>query len=107
VAAVELEDGDEMRGVNSRDDLALVARILNGRVLARLMNEGVTVQDPDSTWVEPDCRVGRDVVLEPGVVLRGGVVVGAGARIGSHSVLDGVRVEVNEEVPPLSARIRQ
>jgi bifunctional UDP-N-acetylglucosamine pyrophosphorylase/glucosamine-1-phosphate N-acetyltransferase len=105
VAAVVLEDSDEMQGVNTRRDLARVARIFNRRLLDRLMDDGVTVQDPDSVWVEADCSVGRDAVLEVGVVLRGASEVGAGARIGAHSVLDGARVAAGETIPPLSVVI--
>ncbi len=104
VAAVELEDPDEMLGVNDRADLALVASVLNRRVLDALMASGVTVIDPATTRVEPGCTVGRDAVLEPGVVLRRGTTVGPGARIGAHSVLDGVAIAAGELVPPLARR---
>lgn len=102
VAAVVLEDPDEMLGVNTREDLAATARIVNRRLLAELMRAGVTVVDPATTWVEPSCSVGRDAVLEPGVVLRGGARVGEGARLGAHVVVDGADVPPGATVPPLT-----
>ncbi len=102
VAGVRLDDSEEMLGINTRADLATVARILNRRVLDGLMASGVTVLDPTTTWVEPGCAVAPDAVLEPGVVLRGGTRVGAGARIGAHAVLDGVEIAAGCEIPPLT-----
>ena len=104
VAAVVLDDAEEMLGVNDRADLARVAAVLNRRVLDALMASGVTVEDPVTTRVEPGCAVGRDAVLEPGVVLRRGTRVGEGARIGAGSVLDGATVAPGETVPPLTRR---
>jgi bifunctional UDP-N-acetylglucosamine pyrophosphorylase/glucosamine-1-phosphate N-acetyltransferase len=103
---VVLDDHREMIGINTRCDLAHAAKILNERALAALMNEGVTVIDPATTWVEPGCRIGRDVILEPGVVVRRGTVIGEDARIGAHSVLDGAVVAPGEAVPPLSHKAK-
>jgi bifunctional UDP-N-acetylglucosamine pyrophosphorylase/glucosamine-1-phosphate N-acetyltransferase len=102
VAAVRLADPDEMQGVNTRADLARAGRILNRRVLDRLMVAGVTVRDPETIWVDPRAVVEAEVVLEPGVVLRGRSRVGAGARIGANSVLDSAAVGAGEDVPPLT-----
>jgi len=102
VAALPLADPAEMMGVNSRADLAEVHRLLNERVIRRLQEAGVTVLDPATTWVDADCTVGRDAVLEAGVHLRRGCVIGERCRIGVHSVLDGVTVADGTAVPPLS-----
>jgi bifunctional UDP-N-acetylglucosamine pyrophosphorylase/glucosamine-1-phosphate N-acetyltransferase len=104
VEAVVLSDPLEMQGVNTRADLARVAALVNRRTLDRLMADGVTVVDPSSVWVDDDCRVGRDTVLEPGVVLRRGTRIGEGARVGAHAVLEGVEVARGETVPPLVHR---
>ena len=65
VEAVVLDDPEEMHGVNTRVDLAEVARVLNRRILAGLVETGVTVIDPETTWVEPGCEIACDVILEP------------------------------------------
>jgi bifunctional UDP-N-acetylglucosamine pyrophosphorylase/glucosamine-1-phosphate N-acetyltransferase len=104
VAALVLDDPAEMAGVNSRADLALVCSLLNARVLRALQEDGVTVLDPATTWVDPDCTVGRDTVLEAGVHLRGGCAVGGRCRIGAHSVLDGVTLAEGTTVAPLTLR---
>jgi bifunctional UDP-N-acetylglucosamine pyrophosphorylase / glucosamine-1-phosphate N-acetyltransferase len=104
VAALPLADPAEMIGVNSRADLAEVHRLLNERVIRRLQEVGVTVLDPATTWVDADCTVGRDAVLEAGVHLRRGCVIGKRCRIGAHSVLDGVALPDGAVVPPLTDR---
>ena len=102
VAAVRLDDPDEMQGVNTRADLARSGRVLNRRVIDALMDEGVSVRDPSTTWIDPRAVVGRDVVIEPGVVLRGFCHIGEGASIGANCVLDDAAVGAGERIPPLT-----
>ncbi len=104
VAAVTVDDRDEMLGINTRQQLARAAAVLNQRKLEALMDGGVTVIDPRTTWVEPGCRIEADVLLEPGVVLRGGTSIATGAQIGAGSVLEGATIRAGELVPPLSHR---
>ncbi len=72
---------EEVQAVNSRADLALVMKLMRRRVLERIMAGGVTVEDPDTTYVDWDVTVGQDTVLRPGTVIRGP------ARIGCHCVV--------------------
>lgn len=102
VAAVRLDDPDEMAGVNTRADLARVAAVLNRRVVDGLLAAGVTIEDPTSVRVDPRARLGRDVVLELGVVLRGACELGDGARIGAHSVLTDAVVPAGTRLAPLT-----
>lgn len=102
VAGVRLDDPEEMQGVNTRADLARASRALNRRVVNELMEAGVSVRDPQTTWIDPRAAVGREVVIEPGVVLRGFCHVGEGAHIGANCVLDNAAVGAGELVPPLT-----
>jgi len=102
VVAVTLVDPQEMLGVNTRAELAQVSKILNQRVVRFWQDNGVTVLDPDSTWVEDGCQFGPDTVLEPGVVVRGASVVGARCRVGAYSVLEGAQIADDTWIPPLS-----
>jgi bifunctional UDP-N-acetylglucosamine pyrophosphorylase/glucosamine-1-phosphate N-acetyltransferase len=104
VAALPLIDPTEMAGVNSRSDLGEVQRLLSRRIVRRLQEAGVTVLNPETTWVDVDCTVGRDTELEAGVQLRRGCVIGERCRIGAHSVLDGVTVPDGAVVSPLTYR---
>jgi bifunctional UDP-N-acetylglucosamine pyrophosphorylase/glucosamine-1-phosphate N-acetyltransferase len=102
VVALPLADPQEMLGVNTREELAQVSRILNQRVVRFWQENGVTVIHPETTWIEEGCQLGPDTVLEPGVVVRGASVLGARCRVGAWSVLERVRLGDDTQVPPLS-----
>jgi len=102
VIGVRLDDPREMQGINTRADLARAGHVLNEMVLEDLMEVGVNLRDPATTWVDPLAEVGRETVLEPGVVLKGRCRIGEGARIGANCVLDNAAVGDGETVPPLT-----
>jgi bifunctional UDP-N-acetylglucosamine pyrophosphorylase/glucosamine-1-phosphate N-acetyltransferase len=82
VETLLLERPDELRGVNSRADLADLSRVLRTRKNHALMMDGVTIEDPSNTYVDEDVVVGMDTVIAPGAVLEGQTRVGRGCRIG-------------------------
>ena len=81
VGAVVCPDPTEILGVNTRLDLACLERIVRERKVRQLMLEGVTIIDPDSTFVAPDVQVGRDSILYPNVFLEHGSTIGMGCKI--------------------------
>jgi bifunctional UDP-N-acetylglucosamine pyrophosphorylase/glucosamine-1-phosphate N-acetyltransferase len=83
VGTVELENADEILGVNSRAELAIVSARLRDRKNAALMAAGVTIVDPASTWIEPDVVIGQDTVIHPHVSLQGRTTIGEGCEIQS------------------------
>lgn len=102
VTAVAEEDA---MGVNSRVQLAQVGKIMQQRIQARLMAEGVTIVDPPNTWIDDRARIGQDTVIEPFTCIRGPVRIGAGCRIGPFAYVqdgadlgDGTRVPVFTDV---------
>jgi bifunctional UDP-N-acetylglucosamine pyrophosphorylase/glucosamine-1-phosphate N-acetyltransferase len=82
VETLLIEAPDELRGVNSRVDLADLGRVLRARKNRALMLDGVTLEDPATTYVDDDVVVGPDTVIAPGVLLEGRTRVGRGCRIG-------------------------
>ena len=82
VAAITAEDASEALGVNDRAQLADAEAVLRRRINHRWMCEGVTMVDPERTYVDWAVRLEPDVTLLPGVVLQGRSFVGAGSRIG-------------------------
>ncbi len=80
-------DAREILGVNSRKELAELAEILKMRTNDALMQSGVTLVDPATTFIGPDVEIGSDSVIHPGVYLEGHTRIGARCEI--HS---GVRI---------------
>ena len=85
IEAVIAADARECLGINDRRQLAQLAAVQRGRILDRLMTEGVTVLDPASTYVDDTVTVGPDTVLYPGVTLEGATSIGAECVIGTGS----------------------
>lgn len=97
VAALAV-DADEAAQVNSRGELAHMEKKLRERINAGWMGAGVTLADPDTTYIEPTVTIGRDTVIGPNVQLRGRTVVGENCRFDGSALLtdatigDGVHV---------------
>jgi bifunctional UDP-N-acetylglucosamine pyrophosphorylase/glucosamine-1-phosphate N-acetyltransferase len=83
VETVTASNPDEVRGINSRIELAAVSRIVREDKNAELMAAGVTIEDPATTYVGKVVTIGPDTVLRPGVTLEGYTVIGAGCEIHS------------------------
>ena len=88
-------DPDEVRGVNTRAELAEIHRVLWRKAALRLLAEGVTLLDPERAYIGPFVRIGPDSILYPNVTLEGQTVIGegttiySGCRIHNSTVGDG------------------
>src|SRR5699024_3655944 len=87
VAAHLVDDLWQTAGVNDRVQLAQLGRELHRRTVEHWMREGVTVVDPDTTWIDADVTIGRDTVLRPNVQLLGATTVGSEAVVGPDTTL--------------------
>jgi bifunctional UDP-N-acetylglucosamine pyrophosphorylase/glucosamine-1-phosphate N-acetyltransferase len=92
VEALTTEDPDECLGVNDRKQLAHVAALLRSRILDRLLAGGVTLLDPETTYVDDTVSVGPDSMIYPGVVLEGATTIGEECVIGLGSYIVGSRI---------------
>jgi len=92
VETVTVSNPDEIRGINSRIELAAVSRIVRDQKNAELMAAGVTIEDPATAYVDRGVTIGADTILHPGVSLEGRTTIGAGCEI--HT---GVRI-VNSQL---------
>ncbi len=81
---------EEVLGVNSRIQLSTAERIMNRRMLERLMLSGVTILDPQSTHIDADVEVGQDSTILPGVILRGKTKIGKMCKIGPFTHMQDV-----------------
>ena len=89
IATVQVEDPREMMGVNTRQELARMEKILRERINKKWMDAGVTLKDPETTYIEDGVTIGRDSVIGPNTQLCGRTVIGERCRIdGSAYVMD-------------------
>jgi bifunctional UDP-N-acetylglucosamine pyrophosphorylase/glucosamine-1-phosphate N-acetyltransferase len=105
VAAVTAVRPDEAMGVNSRAELSKASKIMQQRIQQELMEKGVTIVDPDNTWIDIRAQIGQDTVIEPftyihgevkigrgcGTVLKDDVVLGVFTEIKNSTLAEGVR----------------
>src|SRR5947207_611210 len=87
VETLVVSNADEIRGINSRAELAAVSRIVRQNKNSELMAAGVTIEDPATTYIDPDVTVGADTILHPGVSIEGRTTIG-----GSCEIHSGVRI---------------
>src|SRR5215475_3585338 len=102
--AVEVEE-DEMRGINTKKQLAEAEAVAQQRLRAAALDAGVTLVAPETVYLCPDTKFGRDVVVEPYVVFGEKVTVEDGAVIHSFSHITGAHIGKGASVGPF-ARLR-
>lgn len=105
VARVIETEEDEVRGINTKAQLAEAEAVMQARLRQAAMIAGVTLIAPDTVYLAPDTTFGRDVVIEPFVVIGPGVSIGDGAVIHSFSHLADAKVGAKAQVGPY-ARLR-
>jgi bifunctional UDP-N-acetylglucosamine pyrophosphorylase/glucosamine-1-phosphate N-acetyltransferase len=87
VEALTTLDAVQALGVNSRAQLAEVQAILRDRINERWMADGVTIEDPATTYIDAGVTLGRDTILKPGTHLHGATRVGEDCEIGPNVIL--------------------
>ena len=92
VNAMTAESADEFAGVNSKAQLADAERAMRSRINAWHMDNGVTMIDPERTYIESGAVIGCDTVLLPGVVIEGNTVIGKDCVVGPDSRLTNVKL---------------
>jgi len=93
VETVIVSNPDEIRGINSRAELAAVSTIVRHEKISALMASGVTVEDPATTYVDVDVTIGPDTILHPGVFIEGRTSIGSGCEIHSGARIVDSQIE--------------
>ncbi len=88
-------------GINSRADLAEVGKVMQQRIHQFWMSEGVTIEDPDTTRIDVDARIGVETVIRPFSYLEGNARIGANCVVGPYAyVRSGAVIEAGKVVGP-------
>jgi len=98
VVAVTAVRPEEAMGVNSRRQLSEASKIMQRRIQQELMENGVTIVDPDNTWIDARAKIGQDTVIEPFTYIHGVVEIGQNCRIGPFAYLRDGSVLKNDVV---------
>lgn len=118
VGAYQIDDYRVGLGINNRVQLAEAASLLRKRINHVLMSAGVTMIDPDSTYIDYNVKIGPDTEIGPNCVIEGNSVIGSQCRIGpgvhlcqavlgdrvsiEHAVIDGVALEKGRQIAPFT-----
>ncbi|MFH1846554.1 MAG: sugar phosphate nucleotidyltransferase [Candidatus Omnitrophota bacterium] len=78
---------EDAQGINSRKDLAAIYKTMKKRAIEKMMDSGVTIVDPDTTYIDETAVVGRDTIIFPNTVIEGDVKIGKGCKVGPFARL--------------------
>lgn len=82
VKSLVCQDSNIVRGANNRRELSVLSKIKRERILNRLMDQGVTIIDPDNTYIDDPVSIGLDSIVYPYTVIEGEVSIGKSCQIG-------------------------
>ncbi|MCG2725071.1 MAG: bifunctional UDP-N-acetylglucosamine diphosphorylase/glucosamine-1-phosphate N-acetyltransferase GlmU [Elusimicrobia bacterium] len=98
VAAFKILDFDETRGINSHMDLAKAHKIIFKRKTEELMVSGVTIIDPENTYIDESVKVGKGTVIYPGMMVHGKTIIGKNCKIGPSGVIKDCKIGDDVEI---------
>lgn len=104
-AAVIETDEDEVRGINTKAQLAEAEQVMQRKLRQAALDAGVTLVAPETVFLAADTTFGKDITIEPFVVIGPGVAIDDGAIIHSFSNIVGARIGKNVSIGPY-ARLR-
>jgi bifunctional UDP-N-acetylglucosamine pyrophosphorylase/glucosamine-1-phosphate N-acetyltransferase len=88
IASIEVEDEEEIIGINTREHLAEAHEVLKRRINRRWMLSGVTIVDPSTTYIDPQATIGEDTTILPGTHIRGDTAIGRRCVLGPNSMIE-------------------
>ena len=87
VEGMPFDDFSLLLGVNDRWQLAQAEKIMRQRILMWHAMNGITLQDPDTTYIEADVKIGQDSTIEANTHLRGSTAIGQGCKVGPNTLM--------------------
>ncbi|MCM8793103.1 MAG: NTP transferase domain-containing protein [Candidatus Omnitrophica bacterium] len=75
-------DSQEVLGINTREDLSRAEKIMRMRIMNEIMGKGVTIVDPENTYIEEGVKIGQDTIIFPFTIIEREVSIGKNCRIG-------------------------
>ncbi len=103
VAALEVSDSQELLGINTRAELAVVDKIFRERKVRELMLEGVTIEKPETVTIDCGVRIGADSIVGPFAQILGRTEIGEDCRIGACSIIENSKLADRVQVAPFTS----
>lgn len=98
VGAVKVDDSNEILGINDRVQLSMAGEILRKRILTNHMKNGVTIIDPNTTYIDVGVKIGMDTVIYPATIIEGQAEIGQDCIIGPSSRIVESKISKGVEV---------
>ncbi len=93
-----ISDPNEILGVNNRLELSVMENYLRSKIVKKLCVSGVTIIDPESTFIAPDVKIGSDTVIYPGTYIYGDTKTGSSCTIGPNVYMENCNVGKNVKI---------
>jgi bifunctional UDP-N-acetylglucosamine pyrophosphorylase/glucosamine-1-phosphate N-acetyltransferase len=100
IEALRLEDSDEAIGVNTRAELAAAGAVIRQRIMNQLMIDGVTIVDPNATYIDVGVEIGPDTRIEPGCSIQGKCLIGKGVHLKPGCTIESSRIGDDTVIGP-------
>jgi len=91
--AVLATDPNEVGGINSREELATMEKTRQAQLRSQWMAAGVTLEDPETVYIDEDVTIGQDTVIGPNTHLKGKTRIGARCRIDGSAYIDNSQID--------------
>jgi bifunctional UDP-N-acetylglucosamine pyrophosphorylase/glucosamine-1-phosphate N-acetyltransferase len=103
ITIVQIDNADEAIGVKDRARLATATAVMQRRINNHHMLEGgVTITDPDTTFIDATVTIGQDTTIEPFSVIKGNTEIGQECRIGPHVYIEDAKVGDRSDCGPFA-----
>jgi bifunctional UDP-N-acetylglucosamine pyrophosphorylase/glucosamine-1-phosphate N-acetyltransferase len=103
VASLDIPDSQELLGINTRAELAVVDKIFRDRKVLELMSDGVTIEKPETVTVDCPVRIGADSIVGPFAQILGRTEIGENCRIDACSIIENSKLADRVHVAPFSS----
>jgi bifunctional UDP-N-acetylglucosamine pyrophosphorylase / glucosamine-1-phosphate N-acetyltransferase len=103
VTIVKIDNPDEATGVKDRSRLAAATAVMQRRINHQHMLEGgVTITDPDTTFIDATVTIGQDTTIEPFSIIKGNTEIGQECRIGPHVYIEDAKIGDRSDCGPFA-----
>lgn len=92
VGAFLIDNPDEIYGINSKVQLAFCEKIMRQRINEKYMENGITIINPENTYIESGAKIGRDSIIYPGAIITANTIIGEDCIIGENSRIENSKI---------------